>query len=133
MASPGDDELRAAVTRLRDANPELGIVKLWAALKADTNWAVSEKRFRKALAEVGGTASGGAAAPPASKGKGASRDDEVVADTKLDTTIDVAAIAPKVKVKMFGGTKGKGLVAKGKIEEGEWIWQEEPWVAVSDP
>lgn len=133
MTSPSDDELRTAVVRVRDANPDLGILKLWAALKAEAGWAVSEKRFRKTLAEVGGSASGGGAAAPAKRGRAVSRDDELVAHTALDTTIDVASIAPKVKVKMFGGTKGKGLVAKSKIEEGEWLWQEEPWLAVSDP
>jgi hypothetical protein len=137
MASPSEDELVAGIKGVRDAHPELGILKLWAQLKTDKpEWAVSEKRFRKALATAGGTASGaGATAPESSGKKKKSKADghELVAQTGLDPTLDIDIIAPKVKAKMFGGTRGKGLVSKSKIEMGEVLWQEDPWIACSDP
>ena len=34
---------------------------------------------------------------------------------------------------MFGGEKGKGLIAKEKIERGDVVWQEEPWIVTADP
>lgn len=124
-SSPEEGELAAAVTTVRAAHPDLGILKLWAALKeAHPEWTVSEKRFRKALA-----AQGGSGASPAA----AVADDELVAHTGLDSTLDIAAVAPKVKAKVFGGTKGKGLVARSKLEAGEFLWHEEPWVACPDP
>jgi len=34
---------------------------------------------------------------------------------------------------MFGVEKGKGLIAKEKIERGDVVWQEEPWIVTADP
>lgn len=134
-SSPADDELSQAVAAVRAAHPDLGILKLWAALKeAHPDWTVSEKRFRKVLSSLGGSGAGsssGAGTSGTPAGKVA--DDELVAQTGLDKTLDIAQLAPKVKAKLFGGTKGKGLVARGKIEAGEMLWQEEPFVAVPDP
>lgn len=141
-SSPAEDELVGAIKTVRDAHPEHGIAKLWAQLKVDNpEWTVSEKRFRKALATAGGTASGAGATAPAekksgkgkAKGKGKADGAELVARTGLDSTLDIDNIAPKVKAKMFGGTRGKGLVAKSTIEAGEVLWQEEPWIACPDP
>lgn len=111
--SPGEDELGAAVEELRGAHPSLGAVKLLIQLRADhPEWAVSEKRLRKMLqarSEVG-----------------------LIAHTGLDPSLDVS-IAPKVKVEMFGGGKGKGLVAREGILKGELVWQEDPWIVTADP
>jgi hypothetical protein len=145
MATPPEDELIAAVTTVRDAHADLGILRLWAQLKVEQpGWAVSEKRFRKALAAVGGTASG--AGSTAAEGGSSSKKSksktkknitadgpELVAKTGLDPSVDVQHIAPKVQAHMFGGTRGKGLVAKSGIEAGEWLWEETPWMACSDP
>lgn len=131
-SSPADDELTNAVGAVRAAHPDLGILKLWAALKEQhPEWTVSEKRFRKVLAAVGGSGASSSTGPSAPAGKVA--DDELVAQTGLDKTLDIAALAPKVKAKLFGGTKGKGLVARAKLEAGEMLWQEEPFVATPDP
>lgn len=135
---PTDDELRTAVRDVRDANPALGVLKLWAAVKEANGWAVSEKRFRKTLAEVGGTISGAGAtaAPKKKKGKGAKSrrvGDHLEPETHLDSTLDIASIAPKVEVSMFGGARGKGLVAKSELLEGEMIWREEPFIACASP
>jgi hypothetical protein len=34
---------------------------------------------------------------------------------------------------MFKGGKGKGLVAREKILEGEAIWSENPWISTTSP
>jgi hypothetical protein len=139
MSAPSDDELRAAVRATRDAHPDLGVLKLWAAVK-DSGVTVSEKRFRKVLAEVGGTAAGGGAAPAAAakpkkkKGKKSRRvGDHLEPETHLDATLDIAAIAPKVKAAMFGGARGKGLVAAQALQQGEMLWREEPFIACASP
>lgn len=144
MATPGEEELIKAVMTVRDAHPDLGILKLWAQLKTDKpEWAVSEKRFRKVLAAAGGTATGtGAVVSESSekpkskkknKNKKKSEGSELVAQTGIDPSLDVSTLAPKVSVNMFGGTKGKGLVAESAIQKGEVLWQEEPWIACPDP
>lgn len=146
MATPSDDELHAAVRETRDAHPDLGVLKLLAAVKETKGWtAVSEKRFRKALAEVGGTSTGGGAAPNTAPKAGAKKKkgkkskksrrvgDHLEPETHLDSTLDIAALAPKVKVSMFGGARGKGLVAAEGLQQGEMIWREEPFVACASP
>lgn len=122
--SPSDDILLPALASLREGHPDKGILKLLAQLKIDhPEWAVSEKRFRKAL-QLAPCPRGGEADP---------KEKALVADTGLDPSIDVKSIAPKVEVKMFAGGKGKGLVAKEGLKQGEMLWQEEPWIVTSDP
>lgn len=125
--SPGDAELSTSVKALRISNPTLGIPKLLNLVKTENpTWLVSEKRLRKVLAneETSTEAPRGHDAKPKEK--------NLVADTGLDETVDLS-LAPKVKVKMFSGGKGKGLVAKTKIERGEMVWQEDPWIVSPDP
>ncbi|WVR03175.1 hypothetical protein IAU60_000166 [Kwoniella sp. DSM 27419] len=129
--SPSDAELQAAASSLREAHPSLGIPKLLAQLKLDhSDWLVSEKRFRKFVSTSPVTAPGQDAAQIGTIGEG---EKPLIALTGLDTSIDVAGMAPKVKVKMFTGGKGKGLVAKDKMLGGEMIWQEDPWIVTPDP
>ncbi|WWD22794.1 hypothetical protein CI109_107288 [Kwoniella shandongensis] len=132
--SPADDVLNPVVSDLRAAHPSLGITKLFAQFKVDhPEWAVSEKRFRKALQVTGGSIA------PQNGTVGNANDPSMpleaglIADTGIDPSIDVATIAPMVKVKMFPGGKGKGLVAKEKLQQGEVLWQEEPWIVTADP
>jgi hypothetical protein len=126
--SPSDDELAPVVEHLRSQNPSLGIAKLLVQLKTEQpGWAVSEKRLRKISQALPG------GADPTNGQHQESGETVLVAETGLDPTIDVAQIAPQVKVKMFGGGKGKGLVAKEKILQGDVLWQEEPWIATADP
>lgn len=132
------------MSELRSSHPDLGILKLLAQLKTHhPTWAVSEKRFRKVLQGGAGsaqaTANGGHAGDVHKVGSQAAGavDDKsatsvLVADTGLDPTIDTAKIAPKIKVKMFKGGKGKGLVAREKILMGELVWSEEPWIVTAD-
>ncbi|BEI90386.1 uncharacterized protein CcaverHIS019_0304560 [Cutaneotrichosporon cavernicola] len=138
MSTPGDDELRTAVRDARDANPDLGALKLLAAIKDAKGWTLSEKRFRKALADVGGTAAGGGAAakPSAKKKKGKKSrrvGDHLEPETHLDSTLDIATIAPKVNARMFNDARGKGLVAAEELQMGEMIWREDPFVACASP
>lgn len=118
---PTDDELLPAYQRIKQQDSSLGLAKVLAQLKvANPEWAVSEKRLRKVVA------GGQVVRPPSSDEAG------LVADTGLDPTIDIAHIAPKVKARLFGGEKGKGLVAREKIQQGEVVWQEEPWIVTAD-
>jgi hypothetical protein len=118
---PTDDELLPAYRRIKERDPSLGLAKVLAQLKlANPEWAVSEKRLRKVVAGV--QVDHSSAADEAG----------LVADTGLDPTIDIANIAPKVKARLFGGEKGKGLVAREKIQQGEVVWQEDPWIVTAD-
>lgn len=115
--TPSHDALLPIIRQLRVQHPDLGASKLLLQLKtAQPEWAVSEKRLRKLLQMISPTID----------------EPGLVADTHMDPTLQVTEIAPKVKAKMFGGEKGKGLVAREKIQEGEVVWQEEPWVVTAD-
>lgn len=130
---PSDDELTPIVTSLKASYPELGVAKLLAQLKIDhPTISVSEKRLRKVLAQTQAQASStnGDGQVTGPESKDGSKD--LIAETGLDTTIDWS-IAPKVKVKMFKEGKGKGLVAREKILEGEALWSEDPWITTTSP
>lgn len=113
---PSDDAIAAFVEAARVAEPGLGYLKIYAALKRDhPDWSLSEKRFKK-VAQTSSSSDGTA----------------LVARTGLDPSIRVQDVAPKVDIKLFPGGKGKGLVAKAKIYKGEVLWQEDPWVSTAD-
>ncbi|WVQ94251.1 hypothetical protein IAU59_001330 [Kwoniella sp. CBS 9459] len=134
--SPSDEDLQNAATVLRQSHPSLGIVKLLAQLKVDhPEWQVSEKRFRKFLLATSSSSGGDHNESASQAGPSQNSDGEkiLIAQTGFDRSLDVAALAPKVKTKMFSGGKGKGLIAKEKLLGGEMIWQEEPWVVTPDP
>jgi hypothetical protein len=123
---PSDEELSKIVTSLREAYPELGVVKLLAQLKVENpTLSVSEKRLRKTLAPS--TSAASASEEKVSKDATA----DLVADTGLDASLDVSEL--KIKVRMFKGGRGKGLVAREKILQGEVIWAENPWIATTSP
>ncbi|KAJ7835947.1 hypothetical protein B0H14DRAFT_3109925 [Mycena olivaceomarginata] len=113
MSSPSDDELQDALVQLKAANPSLGIPKLHARLRADfPAWTVSEKRMRKILATL---------APP-------KETTPPFPSSQLVEGLDITNWTPRVDVRMFNKTKGKGLVATQKIKAGETIWVEDPFV-----
>jgi hypothetical protein len=128
---PSDEELSKIVVALREAHPSLGVVKLLAQLKVEhPTLSVSEKRLRKTIAQLSPDAAASTKVPVTeSKDAGG----EMIADTGLDPSVDVSGSASKVKVKMFKGGKGKGLVAREKILEGEVLWSEDPWVTTTSP
>ena len=124
---PSEGELSKIVTSLREAHPELGVVKLLAQLKVEhPTLSVSEKRLRKTLAP---STSAAASTSYEKVSKDATAD--LVADTGLDASLDVSEL--KIKVRMFKGGRGKGLVAREKILQGEVIWSENPWIATTSP
>lgn len=115
--SPTDEELVPIVRDIRTSHPDLGAVKLLSQLRAvQPRWTISEKRLRKILQSITVSTS----------------EPGLLAETHLDPTLSVTETAPKVKARLFGGEKGKGLVAKERIHEGEVLWQEEPWIVTAD-
>ena len=52
MAAPSDTELLTAVREAKEANRELGVARIRQQLKDENGWELSEKRVKKALAEV---------------------------------------------------------------------------------
>ena len=113
---PSETDIIDAVSAVRLSGPPLGIPKLYAKIKVDhPTWSLSETRFRKILklADAPARPSWGSAIK-----------------TGRDPSIDVAALAPKIRVREFSGNRGKGLIAHERIQRGELVWQEEPWVVV---
>ncbi|KAJ2996216.1 hypothetical protein NUW54_g7267 [Trametes sanguinea] len=116
--TPAEDELKSALLELKSANPTLGISKIHAQLLAThPEWTVSEKRTRKVLQGEGlvNNANGGTPG-------------QLYPSSKLIEGLDVSKYSEKIEVKYFSKIKGKGLVAKEPIKEGETIWKEDPWV-----
>lgn len=131
--APSDKELSPVVTKLRTENPSTGVPKLLQQLKSEhSDWAVSEKRLRKLLQALNLPSTAVDTAVDSTGGDG-DGEKGLVADTGLDPSINVGGIAPKVKARIFGGEKGKGLVAREKILQGEVSWSEEPWIVTADP
>ncbi|WWC67212.1 uncharacterized protein I206_101119 [Kwoniella pini CBS 10737] len=126
--TPTEEELKNKASSLRELNPTLGINKLLLQLKLDEpNWIVSEKRFKKYITPSINTTS-------TNLNDDNNEIDELIAKTGIDNSIEISKIAPKVKVKMFNlNGKGKGLIAKEKLQKGELLWHEEPWIGTSDP
>ena len=118
--SPSDEDLAAALKSLREANPSTGAAKLLPLLlEANPGWTVSEKRLRKALQKGGLSLAGPAASGSIS---------EEFPTSKMIPSLDLSAWSKKIKVEDFGMKKGKGLVATKAIEEGEYLWLEDPLV-----
>ncbi|TFK48194.1 SET domain-containing protein [Heliocybe sulcata] len=116
---PSEDELKQTLIALKSENTSLGIPKLHALLVAGhPDWTVSEKRTRKILQNEGLTN----APPPSSK------QPRLYPSSQIIKELDISKWTDKVEVKDFGKRKGKGLVAKVPIAEGEVIWKEDPFV-----
>ncbi len=117
--SPSEDDLKQALHTLKTANPTLGIPKVHALLlAAHPEWTVSEKRTRKVLQSEGLVHTSGAAGLAG----------HVYPASKLIEGLDVGKWTAKVEVRYFGKAKGKGLVAKEAIADGEVVWKEDPFV-----
>ncbi|KAH9914053.1 SET domain-containing protein [Epithele typhae] len=118
--APSEDNLKAALLALKADNPTLGVPKIHGLLtSAHPEWTVSEKRTRKVLQSAGlvQTSAASGAAPG-----------QVFPTSRLIDGLDVARWTSKVEVHFFGKAKGKGLVAREAIPEGEVIWKEDPFV-----
>lgn len=113
MTTPNEQEVLDQVNIIRSSQPDLGLLKVLAALKRqNSTWSISEKRLRAILQKASS--------------------DTLTASTALDSTLDIPRMAPKVEARLLKG-RGKGLVAKEKILRGELLWQEDPWICTADP
>ncbi|KAH9943894.1 SET domain-containing protein [Amylocystis lapponica] len=122
---PSETDLKEALIVLRAENPTLGIAKLHALLTSThPTWVVSEKRTRKILQSEGLVLGPAAAA----KNPNFQKDALPLPSSRVIEGLNVAKWTSTVEVRFFGRTKGKGLVAKEPIAEGDVLWQEDPFV-----
>ncbi|KAI0758953.1 SET domain-containing protein [Fomes fomentarius] len=117
--SPPEDVLKSALLALKSANPTIGVPKIHTLLLAEhPEWIVSEKRTRKVLQSEGLVQNAAGAPSPG----------QIFPNSGLIDDLDIAKWTTKVEVKYFNKIKGKGLVAKEQITEGETIWKEDPFI-----
>jgi hypothetical protein len=109
---PSDDDLKIALLDIKSQNPSLGIAKTHALLLSEhPTWSVSEKRVRKVLQAEGLLLP---STPPVDGTKG-----KIYPSSKLIDKLEVSKWSTKVLATYFDKAKGKGLVAKERIVEGE--------------
>ena len=121
--SPSGEQLINALHALRKEHPTLGIVKCHAVLLRDhPDWTVSEKRFRKVLQQQGLNSL--RAAHVREDKSIVDSDNKVYPRSRIIEHLDVKQWTKKVEVMWFGEKKGKGLVAKERIERGATVWKE---------
>ncbi|KAI8996255.1 SET domain-containing protein [Trametes punicea] len=115
--TPAEEDLKGALLEIKSANPTLGIPKIHALLlSAHPEWTVGEKRTRKILQSEGLVNSANGGTPG-----------QLYPTSRVIEGFDVSKYSTKVEVKYFSKLKGKGLVAKEHIKEGETIWKEDPF------
>ncbi|EMD30911.1 hypothetical protein CERSUDRAFT_163648 [Gelatoporia subvermispora B] len=121
--SPPEHDLKQALVSLRAQNPALGVPKLHALLLSQhPDWTVSEKRTRKILQ------SEGLVLGPTPILKTSDGSAELLPTSRVIEGLDLLKWTPKVEVRYFGKGKGKGLVAKEYVAEGEIVWKEDPFI-----
>jgi hypothetical protein len=142
--SPSEEGLKTAISSLKQEHPTLGITKLHALLLSEhPAWTVSEKRLRRILKNSdsqqqrhdqeldsgagGETTTGGGGGGP-SREPGESGTHAMYPSSTLVEGLDVVKWAKAVEVKYFDRKRGKGLVAKEPIHEGQVVWKEDPFV-----
>ncbi|EJT99335.1 SET domain-containing protein [Dacryopinax primogenitus] len=132
--SPPDDALIPVVKTLRASLPTLGAAKLLAVLLTEhPEWTVSEKRFKKLLQTEGLALSGGAVgATNDKKIKNTDTKTNKYPASKLNPHLDITTFSDKIDAVFISPQKGKGLVAKLPIAEGEALWREDPFVHAAD-
>lgn len=141
--SPPEEELKAAVASLKKGHPALGIAKLHSLLLSENpSWAVSEKRLRRILrnsnpdgphaqhegleyATIGTPRGPGPSSTPSTTGSNAAH---VYPSSALVEGLDVSRWTTAIEVTYFDRKKGKGLVAKEPISEGQHVWKEDPFI-----
>ena len=52
----------------------------------------------------------------------------VYPSSRVIDQLDLAKWSEKIEVRYFNRLKGKGLIARERIEEGDVIWKEDPFV-----
>jgi hypothetical protein len=126
---PSNEELQAELLILKSENPTLGIVKTHARLlSTHPGWSVSEKRVRKIIKELEKNASSLNGDGDEGETDPAHSSHIVYPTSRVIEKLDVGKWTNKVQVRYFSRKKGKGLVARERIETGEVIWKEDPFV-----
>ena len=127
--SPPEEALRSAVQSLRNQHPTLGVAKLHAVLLSENSeWAVSEKRLRRMMIAEGLTLQ-----PPPQQRKAtttpkASPGAHIYPSSTLIEGLDVTKWTAAAEIKYFDKRRGKGIIAKEAISEGQVIWKEDPFI-----
>ncbi|KAL4254690.1 hypothetical protein ABKN59_004451 [Abortiporus biennis] len=119
--SPTEDDLKKALIELRAEHATLGISKLHLLLLGGhPDWLVSEKRTRKFLQEQGLVLRANSSNTPTPSAS--------FPTSRLIDNLELSKWTTKVEIKYFGKKKGKGLIAKEHIAEGDIIWKEDPFI-----
>jgi len=131
--SPPEEDLKTAVISLKEGHPTLGIAKLHTLLLSENpGWAVSEKRLRRILKNLEGRASPrqdeGLESVATESSIQVTSETHVYPSSTLIEGLDIAKWTVAVEVKYFDTRKGKGLVAKVPISEGQFVWKEDPFI-----
>ena len=122
--SPPEEALRSAVLSLRSQHPSLGVSKLHALLVSEnTGWTVSEKRVRRIM-----TAEGLTLQPQSQRKATPASGAHIYPSSTLIEGLDVAKWTVAVEIKYFDKQRGKGLIAKEPISEGQVVWKEDPFI-----
>jgi hypothetical protein len=122
--SPPEEALRSAVLSLRSRHPSLGVSKLHALLLSENSgWTVSEKRLRRIM-----TAEGLTLQPQSQRKAAPASGAHIYPSSTLIEDLDVAKWTAAVEIKYFDKQRGKGLIAKEPISEGQVVWKEDPFV-----
>ena len=141
--SPPEEDLKAAVTSLKNEHPTLGIAKLHALLLSENpSWAVSEKRLRRILKTSGSdgplaqhqglehatTSTPRGPGPSSSPSTAESKAARIYPSSTLVEDLDISRWTTAIEVKYFDRKKGKGLIAKEPISEGKDVWKEDTFI-----
>ncbi|KAI9454647.1 hypothetical protein BJY52DRAFT_1283286 [Lactarius psammicola] len=129
LISPPEEVLRSAVLSLRKDHPTLGVAKLHALLLSEkSEWAVSEKRLRRIMTAEGLTLQPQPQRKVTPAASGASPRTHIYPSSTLIEGLDIAKWTAAVEVKYFDKQRGKGLVTKEPISEGQVVWKEDPFI-----
>ncbi len=137
---PDDETIQSVISSMHSALPGLGTAKLHTAvIDAHPEWkgVVGEKRIRRVMAnskkdaETESPIRENDALTTKSKTKKKKKAKVTSRATYPTSSLlpDSALTLPlSVAVRYFDKQKGKGLVALRRIEEGETLWKEDPWI-----
>ncbi|KAK0208411.1 hypothetical protein DFS33DRAFT_1496957 [Desarmillaria ectypa] len=139
---PDDETILSAISIIHSALPGFGTTRLHTAvIDAHPEWkgVVGEKRLRRMIAnfkkdeETEGPIKDNSASTTKPKTK---KKKKAKAKASPGETYPTSSLLPgsaltlplTVAVRYFDKQKGKGLVALRRIEEGETLWKEDPWI-----
>ncbi|KAI0252303.1 hypothetical protein BJV78DRAFT_1204339 [Lactifluus subvellereus] len=133
--SPPEEDLKSTIVSLKKAHPALGIAKLHALLLSENPaWTVSEKRVRRILNAEGliHQQNRGVAAAASGPSPSSTAVSSLYPSSTLVEGLDVAKWTTAIEVEYFGRQRGKGLIAKEPIPEGQVVWKEDPFITAPE-